>query len=76
MALSKGFINRFFAGENSEGLTPVLQIEKSAREEIGVVWFLTDGESSQQFAFKNESGPRENIVVGIRVVLYEFYLIL
>lgn len=74
MTLSKGFINIFLAGENSEGLTPILQIEKAPLQEFGVIWFLTDGESSLQFAFKNDSGPRENIVVGIRVILYEYYL--
>lgn len=74
MALSKGFISQFFAGDNLEGLTPILQVAKSRREETGVVWFLTDGESTQQFVFKNESGPRENLVVGVRVILLEYYL--
>lgn len=72
MSLSYGFIGRFSSGERMDDVTPVLEVQ--SQEEKEALWRLTDGENTEIFAFKGNSGPIENLHIGARLILFEFYL--
>jgi hypothetical protein len=71
MDLTSGFIGLLLKGEASK-MTPVLVVEAQCPESSA--WTLSDGDSTYKFLFKPESGPIENVVVGARLILFEFYL--
>lgn len=71
MALSSGFINLFIKRKcNKEECTPVLKVEHHTAHG----WSLSDGESNLEFFFNPDSGPKENLGEGVRVILEGYYL--
>jgi hypothetical protein len=53
-------------------MTPVLMVENQGPESS--VWILSDGDSSYRFLLNPGSGPIENVTIGVREILYKFYL--
>lgn len=71
MALSEGFIKKFFAGELMQNFTPILRVESELKPRI---FALSDGLTSEEFAFKYVSGPYDDIKPGSRLILQKFHL--
>lgn len=74
MALSSGFIKPFFARENFENKSPVLEVVSQTEDPSGV-WLLTDGDEIGKFVFNETAGRKnENLAPGVRIILQEFHL--